>query len=120
MERLTAVQSKLDDYRGHNVQVLGVSHEDPAATAAWAHEIGVTFPILHDKDMVLQRHFGLTPEAPTVEASGGGAGPVKPAKGIVYAIDGEKQYGETVTTTEIPPAYYPQRLAEFAKEPALV
>ena len=59
MRRLTAFEAKLPLYRSQNVQVLGVTVDDLTETAAWAHSIGVTFPILTDKDGALCKSLRL-------------------------------------------------------------
>jgi peroxiredoxin len=91
MRRLTAFEAALPLYRSQNVQVLGVTVDDPAETIAWAKSIGVTFPILTDTDGALCKAFDLF-EVSTKRA----------AKALALVYDGRVVHREKVKSTDIP------------------
>jgi peroxiredoxin len=51
-----------DAYRGRNVQVIGISQDSAADTAAFAKQYGITFPIALDdtKRYAISNAYGLT------------------------------------------------------------
>ena len=56
---MKAFQKNLDKLEAADTQVLGVSMDSPFSNAAWAKEIGVTFPLLSDWGGDITREYGL-------------------------------------------------------------
>ena len=56
---MQAYQQQLSTLEGADAQVLGVSMDSPFANKAWAHEIGVTFPLLSDLGGEVTRQYGI-------------------------------------------------------------
>jgi mycoredoxin-dependent peroxiredoxin len=96
MQRLTAFEAKLPQYRSQNVQVLGISVDDPLEAARWASDIGVSFPLLADKEGEIAKQFGLFDSETT-----------RAAKAVAVVYDGRLVYSQEVSTPEIPPRLTP-------------
>src|SRR4051794_17190974 len=96
MRRLTAFQEKLHLYRGQNVQVLGVTVDDAAKTAEWAKSIGVTFPLIADREGTVSRAFGMFDQITDCSA-----------RALALVHDGRIVRSERVASTEIPIHFRP-------------
>jgi alkyl hydroperoxide reductase subunit AhpC len=83
-------------YRSQNVQVLGITIDDPRKLAEWSRTIGVTFPLLADSNGQVTREFELF-DAQTNRA----------ARAFVVIHEGAIVRSERVTTTEIPDVIAP-------------
>jgi peroxiredoxin len=96
MQRLTAFEAKLPQYRSQNVQVLGISVDDPMESAKWAKKIGVTFPLLSDNRGRLSQQLGLLDSASA-----------RSIRAVAVIQNGELVHTEQVITTEVPARLLP-------------
>jgi peroxiredoxin len=103
MQRLTAFEAKLPQYHGQNVQVLGVTVDDPTETAIWVRNIGVTFPIVTDKNGEISKAFELFDVSTQ-----------RSAKALALVHEGRILHIQRVTSTDIPAELHPwiQRFVE--------
>jgi len=82
---------------------VGISVDDPIETAKWANEIGVTFPLLSDRDGAITKQFGFfDPQT------------ARSVRALAIVSDGAVVYSEIVSTPEIPARVAPwiENLAE--------
>lgn len=57
-EELCGVSAGIDDYRGLDAEVLGISVDSPFSLQAWAEKEGITIPLLSDFNKEVSDAYG--------------------------------------------------------------
>jgi peroxiredoxin len=91
-KRLRAFQAILPKLEKSGIRVYGITvNKDLAATARWAQEIGVEFPLLLDVDGAVSKKYGLLDQK---------AG--RSERALVILRNGAVSHREVVTETDVP------------------
>ena len=88
---MAAFQEKLPAYRSQNVQVLGVSADDPDALAKFADDVRVTFPLISDKGGKISKRFGFFDQASS-----------RTVRAVALVVRGRTVFRQQVKRTEVP------------------